>query len=72
MKKKLPYRFISYFSQMNVENLTQHDIDLIEKFVKKHNISHCINWSEESFISKHELDNSVTECLTFEFSLKQI
>ena len=64
MKKKLPYKFVSYFSKMNEENLTQFDLNLIEKFVKRNNISHCVNWSEESFISKHELDNSVTDCLT--------
>ena len=69
MKKKLPYRFVSYFSNMSDGNLLQIDIDLIQKFIKRNKISHCLDWLEDSILCKNDLDNSVTDCLIFNFAL---
>ena len=69
MKKKLPYRFMAYFSNMSSDILTQSDIDLIQKFIKRNKISHCLDWLEDVTLCKNDLDNSVTDCLIFNFAL---
>lgn len=70
MKKKLPYRFVSYFSNMSSDNLTQSDITSIEKFILRNKINHCIEWIDETILCKNDLDNTVTDCLIFTFALK--